>query len=49
MKNPNVKYYQIPSKSQFSNPKKIGGIGILDLLGSIGIYWDLGFLEEEGR
>jgi len=49
MKNPNVKYYQIPSKSQFPNPKKIGSIGILDLLGGIVIYWNLGFLEEEGR
>jgi len=57
MKNPNAHYYQIPSKSQSSNPNayrrnfkitintkspKLGGIGIWDLFGSIGTYWDLG-------
>ena len=41
--NPKLKYYQIPNKSQFLNPKNIGSTGIWDLLGSIGIYWDLGF------
>ncbi|MDI6885940.1 MAG: hypothetical protein QMD22_06270 [archaeon] len=25
---------------------KIGSIGILDLFGSIGRYWDFGFLKE---
>ncbi|MDI6885418.1 MAG: hypothetical protein QMD22_03550 [archaeon] len=53
--NPNVKYYQIPSKSQFPNPKKkglakirykTGSIGIWDLFGSIGIYWIFGFSTE---
>ena len=44
MKNLNVKYYQIPSKSQFPNPKKNGTKQKDDpKIGSIGIYWDLGF------
>ncbi|MDI6886783.1 MAG: hypothetical protein QMD22_10700 [archaeon] len=46
-RNPNIKYYQIPGKSQLPNPNVkacFGNIGILDLFGSIGIYWyALGF------
>jgi hypothetical protein len=40
MINPNVKYYQIPSKSQLSNPKNLAiGIYLSLGFGSIGIIW----------
>ena len=41
-RNPNIKYYQIPGKSQLLNPNVkacFGNIGVWDLFGSIGIYW----------
>jgi len=44
--NPN---FQIPRKMKNKKFIGSGSIGILDLLGSIGIYWDLGFFKREGK
>jgi len=44
--NPN---FQIPTPiSVISKFPKFGSIGVLDLFGSIGIYWDLGFFRANG-
>ncbi len=47
--NPNDKYYQIPSKSQFPNPKKEKIKQKEGEVGSIGIYLDLGFQGKVGE
>jgi len=46
MKNPNIKYYQTPSKSQLSNPNAQGVISKFQKFGSIGTYLNLGFLAS---
>ena len=46
MKNPNVKYYQTPGKSQLPNSNAQGVISKSQKFGSIGTYLNLGFLAS---
>jgi hypothetical protein len=46
MKNPKVKYYQTPSKSQLPNPNAQSVISKSQKFGSIGTYLNLGFLAS---